>query len=254
MPNHKKDLVGQRFGELLVLEISEKGSNGAYRWKCQCNCGNIIIVSGTALRSDQTTSCGRMNLEVHPSLHRKYEKDLTGQKFGRLTVIAPIHSDEYQQDYYQCICDCGKKVVIRGYSLIYKSTVSCGCYRKEVISKRRLSDLDASINKALIAYKSGARKRNFEFNLTMEEFVDLVTANCFYCGTSPSRDYSRNNRPDGFLNGIDRLDSTKSYHIENCVSCCTVCNRAKLTTSKEDFINWINKVYTNLVSRGEIST
>ena len=61
--------------------------------------------------------------------------DLTGQKFGRLTVIdeAPprIRGDGCKVTYWNCECECGTKKIIRGYSLTSGSTVSCGCWRKE---------------------------------------------------------------------------------------------------------------------------
>ena len=52
------DLIGQRFGHLIVLkrDISKKAKN-AY-WICQCDCGNIISVNGSNLKRECTTSCG----------------------------------------------------------------------------------------------------------------------------------------------------------------------------------------------------
>lgn len=62
-------------------------------------------------------------------------RDLTGQKFGRLTVIdeAPprIRGDGCKVTYWNCECDCGTKKEICGYSLTRGETVSCGCWRKE---------------------------------------------------------------------------------------------------------------------------
>lgn len=57
------NLVGQRFGKLLVLEYSKtytrpNGKSGDAIWKCQCDCGNITYVVTNSLMSGQTTSCG----------------------------------------------------------------------------------------------------------------------------------------------------------------------------------------------------
>lgn len=56
------DLTGQTFGHLTVLnqEASKKCPNGALKtmWKCQCDCGNIVIVTGQSLKSSNTISCG----------------------------------------------------------------------------------------------------------------------------------------------------------------------------------------------------
>ena len=53
-----KDLTGQRFGDLVVLEITPERKNRQVVWKCQCDCGNITYVVGQALRSGHTKSCG----------------------------------------------------------------------------------------------------------------------------------------------------------------------------------------------------
>ena len=64
--------------------------------------------------------------------------DLTGQKFGRLTVIerAP-NNDTFTQPatLWRCKCDCGNEVVVRSYDLRKGRTKSCGCYQREAVSK-----------------------------------------------------------------------------------------------------------------------
>lgn len=55
------DLVGQRFGYLTVIEsTSQRSSKGEVKWKCQCDCGNIIYVTSSNLRREKggTISCG----------------------------------------------------------------------------------------------------------------------------------------------------------------------------------------------------
>lgn len=55
----KKDLKGQRFGRLLVLEEGPKKNNQAgIVWKCQCDCGNVKNIASHALISGATCSCG----------------------------------------------------------------------------------------------------------------------------------------------------------------------------------------------------
>ena len=49
-----KDLTGQRFGKLTVLEITEERRNRQVVWKCQCDCGNIVYVVGGSLRNGHT--------------------------------------------------------------------------------------------------------------------------------------------------------------------------------------------------------
>ena len=55
--NNKKDLAGQIFGKLLVLEDSQERCDNNVLWKCQCACGNIVKIKGTSLLHG-VQSCG----------------------------------------------------------------------------------------------------------------------------------------------------------------------------------------------------
>ena len=52
-----KDLVGQRFGRLVVLERSGTQC-GSAMWLCKCDCGNMVVSNGHNLRRGVTKSCG----------------------------------------------------------------------------------------------------------------------------------------------------------------------------------------------------
>lgn len=53
-----KNLKGQRFGKLVVLEITDKRINKNVVWKCQCDCGNIVEINAVDLQRGHTKSCG----------------------------------------------------------------------------------------------------------------------------------------------------------------------------------------------------
>ena len=54
----KIDMTGRVIGRLLVIEECGRNSCGEALWRCRCECGNEIIVRGSDLRSERTTSCG----------------------------------------------------------------------------------------------------------------------------------------------------------------------------------------------------
>lgn len=68
-------------------------------------------------------------------------KDLTGQKFGKLTVIKQV--EDYVSEkgrhhsQWACKCDCGnpKEIIVKGYSLVQGLTKSCGCLKIEKAKK-----------------------------------------------------------------------------------------------------------------------
>lgn len=61
---------------------------------------------------------------------RKLVNDLTGKRFGRLTVIG-VEDNGKRKTYYVCQCDCGNVKVVRSDALISGVTKSCGCIKKE---------------------------------------------------------------------------------------------------------------------------
>lgn len=63
-------------------------------------------------------------------------KDITGQKFGRLTAIKCIGSNKHKQRVWECLCDCGKTTNVYTALLLSENTRSCGCLHDEMASQR----------------------------------------------------------------------------------------------------------------------
>lgn len=58
-----QDLIGQRYGRLLVTEFAGRSNSGKVMWKCKCDCGNTTIVRACCLKSGNSTSCGCLQKE-----------------------------------------------------------------------------------------------------------------------------------------------------------------------------------------------
>jgi hypothetical protein len=68
--------------------------------------------------------------------------DLTGKKFGSLTVIERAEKPAHIQSnrpYWSCKCDCGETTIIRGSSLLHNETTSCGCAKRGAKEKHGMS-------------------------------------------------------------------------------------------------------------------
>ena len=134
-----KDLTGQIFDRLIVLGITDKRSkDNRIMWKCKCYCGKIVIVPGHSLTNRNTRSCGC-------SRKGKNIKNLTGQKFNRLTVLEITNKRGGTEVLWRCKCDCGKETLVRGRSLTDGRTKSCGCLQKELTHNRFFKDASNSI-------------------------------------------------------------------------------------------------------------
>lgn len=129
-----KDLKGQVFGRLTALERDNSKPSGQGKsvyWICQCECGNTCSIRQDKLAKGITQSCGCLSREVHSEI---FLKDLTGQCFGRLTVIErdttkPMGKANFA--YWKCKCDCGNEVSVRGDHLRNNTTQSCGCINSQ---------------------------------------------------------------------------------------------------------------------------
>lgn len=64
------------------------------------------------------------------------DKDITGKRFGSLTVLFRVQNDKQGNSYWLCKCDCSNDFVVRGTSLRSGHTTSCGCMKKEIISEK----------------------------------------------------------------------------------------------------------------------
>ena len=167
--------------------------------------------------------------------------------YGFYTVKKFIKFRNYKKSrcpIYECLCECGKIKNVMLWDLRRGTSNSCGCSRiKSAIQRFNKSGPEKVIN----IYKYHAKKRNYTFQLTNEECIELMENNCYYCGTLPKNNTkSFNNHANYKYNGIDRIDNKKSYTLDNCVSCCHQCNRCKSDLSYDEFINWIKNINNNL--------
>lgn len=118
------DLTGRIFGRLTVLyRYKDNASGGQAQWVCKCSCGNFKVIRGSSLRTKHTTSCGCLTYE---NASRSNIKDLTNQRFGKLTVLEDTKKRKNHRVIWKCKCDCGNIVERDSNTLIQGDSYSCG--------------------------------------------------------------------------------------------------------------------------------
>lgn len=95
-------------------------------------------------------------------------------------------------------------------------------------------------------YKRRAIRKNLEFTLTVDQFISIVTSDCYYCGKSYLTDFRSVNKRKIPMNSVDRFDSNKGYTLDNCVPCCKVCNTSKMDTPYLEWISHMKAVLSKL--------
>ena len=124
------DLTGQQFNRLTVIRrdmTKPVGAGKSAYWLCQCSCGNQKSVRTDKLRNGDIQSCGCLSKETRTKL---FLNDLTGQKFGKLTVVKRDDSKQKGKAcfaYWICQCECGNTTSVRGDHLRDHTIVGCGC-------------------------------------------------------------------------------------------------------------------------------
>lgn len=225
----------ERYGSWTIVEAKSNRS------LVRCVCGVERLVRNADLISGASKSCGKKVCGTDFS-------NLEGMKFGFLQVLKITDSRLYSGSIvWECQCVCGKILTVPSKRLISGTTKSCGCKRDilRVSQKTLLSDFERVARKIFNSYKRGAQSRNIKFYLSREEFDSLIQSNCYYCGTPPNKSVFIKRLLDNIeikYNGIDRLNSNLDYTIDNCVSACWVCNRAKSDDSLEDFLKWLDNL------------
>lgn len=136
--------------------------------------------------------------------------DLTGQRFGRLLVVAFDRKAHRSDTIWVCLCDCGKTKTVYASNLKGGTTISCGCYRKEMstthgrsksleyTSWRGMKDRCENENHSAYEYY-GARGILIceKWKLFSNFFKDM--------GHRPSKNHT-----------IERIDNDKGYSPDNC--------------------------------------
>lgn len=175
-------------------------------------------------------------------------KNLINTTINNIKIVGYFSDKVKKKQYFECICFCGKRFTSRADAIKSGATKSCGCITGDLISsKNRLDDNAGATNLILRYYRKGAKNRGLDFNLTKNEFLSFLNKNCYYCNSEPrlakftTSQKNRRNR-EIIYNGIDRLNNDIGYTLENCVTCCNICNAAKMDRTFDEFIAWINRL------------
>lgn len=140
------------------------------------------------------------------------------EKYHMLTLIKFSHNKKRGPQFWHCKCDCGKELICNLTNVKRGNTKSCGCLKNQ---KRRenspmwrgFGEISAS---KFYEYKKNAKRRNLEFNLSIEEAWEQYLKQNGRCSLTnlPLR-FQETVDDTNSTASLDRIDSTKGYNVNN---------------------------------------
>jgi len=241
------DLVGKQFGRLLPFQYAGKS-----KWWVICTHNledssqwSLVVypISTCDLNNKHTQSCGCLHkqglinknktsqISINKARFEILHQNEIGKVYAGGTIVDVWTVGDKNKTKTRVLVECSKDGSFYECSLnvLKRGQQSCGCLNIFEIG-------EASLNDYYKNYMEGARIRKKNFDLTKEQFRELVIQNCFYSGTEPRKIYYDKTCNGAFFgNGLDRPDNSLGYSLDNTVPCCTICNSLKFNLSVEDW-------------------
>ncbi len=130
---------GTIFGQLTTIKRADNEQNWSTHL-CQCSCGRQIIAKSSLLKRRRIQSCGCLKAMLAMAHCVSDCKDITGKKYGKLTVLerdfSKMCSNKSTVSWWICLCDCGNIKSIRKTYLSSKvKNKACGCMQGKHLRK-----------------------------------------------------------------------------------------------------------------------
>lgn len=241
-----KDIqIGETYLGLKVLQdLGGKGTN--HRMLVQCvRCGKEYGISAYKIGvSSACASCAQM----------KPDKDITGKRVGRLTVVGYHHTKKFAKGHphtmWKCVCDCGNEVILDKTVLTGNNPQqSCGCTKWQTI--REKNTIHGGCRTRLYNVWNGMKERCYNSNNT--EYHNYGGRGIRVCdewlNNFPAfRDWAINSGYDPKAKygktTIDRIDVNGNYEPSNCRWVDSLIQANNTRTVKRYTINGATKTLT----------
>lgn len=183
------------------------------------------------LNKEEIAKSQKRYRETHKDELRKSQKEYRKKNSDKIKENNKQYNMSHKKElneYFSEYRKNNKEIIIKRKKEYYKNNST------EI--KNKVKGHRNTINGKFCKYKSSAKERCIEFNLTFEEFSLFWGKSCHYCGS------------DIEFVGIDRVNNNLGYNFYNCVPCCEICNRMKNKISIDQWNKFIKNLIIFIVS------
>lgn len=145
-------------------------------------------------------------------------------------------------------CSCGRESSTDRLQITSGRSKKCkSCAQKEVRPKTAIGPMP-SARSVYVDYRHKAKDRGLGFELTFDEFLEVVRQQCYYCDREPSNLFKakREGHEDFTYSGVDRIVNAEGYRVDNVVPCCKECNYSKRNMGINEFYQWACRIVMNV--------
>lgn len=184
--------------------------------KCE-KCGALFDDDGWSYVKYCSVSCAMSAILPFSNDYGAYQKvysnykDLSGMRFGMLTVVKRGENDKNRHAMWYCKCDCGKAILVSSSALLNGNQKSCGCS-----NKRRTSHGESKSR--LYHIYSGMKQRCYNPNNNRYEYYGARGIQLCDEWKSNYGAFAEWSKAHGYSDSlsIDRIDVNGDYSPDNC--------------------------------------
>lgn len=222
-----KDISGEKFNMLTVINRSNVKSTRGVVWDCRCDCGGFKQVVSSNLRSGNVKSCGCISdvgLKIGQSLRKSTSINHTCPSCSIVFKVKP--SRLARSSYVCCSMECRE-------AYLKLNPRKRGGYKERTSVEKFFSEKATRL-------KMSARRRGKEFsNLIDGEFLTNLWnsqgGKCFYSGVCMTFDPKDKLR----LVSVDRVDNRIGYIDGNIVLCSYAFNNFKFNLTHNEILDFV---------------
>lgn len=216
-------IIGDKRGRWTVVDIiitrNPPRMIATTKLLCKCECGEERIIAQKDLKPNRTMGCNKCYNDS------KF-KDLTNVDFESLKAVSYIR-DKNGRVFWNCLCRCGKSIIVSSYRLIKRRTVNCGkCNSYGELTAIHFHHL-----------KGSASVRNIIFDVSPKDLWELFIAQNRKCALTGIELTLWTGIKDYGTASLDRINSNIGYTKDNCQWIHKSVNLCKHVLNNEEFIS-----------------